>query len=97
MIIEYNGKAIGYFLAFIAKTTPAVNIGKMGHINDGFVEEKYRGYGIGKLVMQDLLDWFKKNGVSVVEGSVSAENKLSLNAWKKMGFRESAYRIRKII
>ncbi|MFT7121828.1 MAG: GNAT superfamily N-acetyltransferase [Neolewinella sp.] len=51
-----------------------------------FVLPEYRGKGVNKLVMDDLLAWAKREGLSEIRLEVYAENAGAIRAYEKAGF-----------
>lgn len=58
------------------------------YIEDIFVKEEYRGKGIGKAIIQKILQDFKGKKLAI---STSVKNKSAIEFYKKSGFKE--YRI----
>jgi phosphinothricin acetyltransferase len=48
------------------------------------------GRGIGKLLMEELLERAKKAGIHVMVGGIDASNQRSLDFHRRLGFREVA-------
>ena len=55
-----------------------------------YVDNKYRGTGVGSLLMQTIIDQAKSNGYHVMLGAIDAENKGSIEFHKRFGFIETA-------
>ncbi len=51
------------------------------------INEKYRGVGIGNMLMEYTLSWFNKNGFSKVEVATQKENKAACSLYEKFGFK----------
>jgi dTDP-4-amino-4,6-dideoxy-D-galactose acyltransferase len=51
------------------------------------INEKYRGVGIGNMLMEYTLTWFNKNGYQKVEVATQQENKAACSLYEKFGFR----------
>ncbi|MBB4228113.1 GNAT family N-acetyltransferase [Rhizobium mongolense] len=52
-----------------------------------YVDKDYRGGGIGKLLMQALIEKAKENGVHVMIAGIESENVASIRLHEKLGFR----------
>lgn len=61
---------------------------KKGNIGMMYVEEKYRSQGIGKIILEKLLDWFKEKGIKDIRLQVYENNDIAVNAYKKAGFKK---------
>ncbi|MEG2338046.1 MAG: N-acetyltransferase family protein [Clostridium sp.] len=57
-----------------------------------YVGEKYRGMGIGELLLNTLIEESEKQGFWTLQAVIVRENTPSLNLHKKCGFREIGYR-----
>ena len=62
-----------------------------------YVRPAYRGKGINKLVMHDLLDWARTQELSEVRLTVYAENDSAIRAYEKAGFEGLLLEMRKEI
>lgn len=72
--------------------TPAPVIGKL---ITNFVLEEYRKQGIGTKLFEMRMSWLKESNAKHVEMSVDAHNENALALWKKHGFKDYQYRLRK--
>jgi len=54
-----------------------------------FIKKKWRGYGIGKLLVQAMLDWAQENKlIRKISLFVFSTNKNAIRLYKKLGFRQ---------
>lgn len=88
LVAEVDGKIIGYLKAEIKKHNPIYTNNVIGNLGDEFVITKYRRYGIGKELTKEFLKWLKLKKVKEVIVTVDSRNKISINAWKKFGFKD---------
>ncbi|MEM3823997.1 MAG: GNAT family N-acetyltransferase [Candidatus Bathyarchaeia archaeon] len=91
-VAELDGRIVGYSLGWISQ--PWAYKGKRGYICDCFVEKSYRGKGIGRMLVNQILEWFISNGVECVEADVYSDNIRSLKLFKSLGFKEIFKRLR---
>lgn len=83
VIIELDGKAIGYALYFYNFST---FIGKSGlYLEDIFVKKEVRGKGIGKEVFKFLVKRAKEEGCKRVEWACLDWNEPSIKFYKSLG------------
>lgn len=71
------------------KVIGILNISSVGNVGDVFlaVLEKYRGYGIGQLLMDALIDWVEHTPViKCLELTVQVKNEIAIYIYKKYGF-----------
>ena len=57
-----------------------------------YIGDKYRGKGIGKQLMNTVIESSEANGISCLYSSTFMENPDSIALQKKFGFREIGYR-----
>ena len=58
-----------------------------GYIFDIFVEEEFRGKGIGKLLLEKAEDYCRKKGHSRIALSVSATNDSAIELYSRTGYK----------
>lgn len=88
LVLECDGRLVGYATAEIKNTSPVYAIKKLGHIGSVFVEKRYRKLGLATLAIEAFMSWFKENKITEVTLLVDVKNPLGVNAWKKLGFAE---------
>ena len=54
-----------------------------------YVSNEHTGKGIGKILLAELIELAKKQGLHSMIGCIDAENKSSIDFHKKFGFREA--------
>jgi ribosomal protein S18 acetylase RimI-like enzyme len=78
---KYAGHLIvGQIRGMITKLT-------FGYIYDIFVEEKFRGKGMGKLLLEKAKDYCRKKGHSRIALSVSATNDSAIKLYRRNGYK----------
>jgi ribosomal protein S18 acetylase RimI-like enzyme len=96
LVVEVkNKKLIGFAAGNIHKLTPETDPGSIpltkGRILELFIEEKYRGNGIGKKLMMRLQEFFMEKGCKIVNVEVFAPNRLAYQFYNKLGFVDRNY------
>jgi aminoglycoside 6'-N-acetyltransferase I len=76
---------IGFIIGSVEKDNELVR-GTIGKFEDWFVEDEWRGLGVGKKLYNELEKWFKKKGCQQVMSDTWDGNKLSIKAHKELGF-----------
>lgn len=71
----------------IRHTKPALDHDNHGYLGFMYVADKYRGLGLNKLILQDLLNWGQQRGVTDFYLDVYEENNSAIRAYEKFGFR----------
>jgi len=59
---------------------------KVGVITHIFVDEEYRGKGVGERLVKGLENWFAAKDVHSVELQVLSANKAGIAFWEKLGY-----------
>ncbi len=91
IILAYNKeKIVGYIAGIIEKQSKDNLLEcistKPGRILELFVLDSYRGFTLGKQLMQRMEDYFKKNGCDVVRVEVFVPNKNAHNFYQKLDY-----------
>jgi ribosomal protein S18 acetylase RimI-like enzyme len=95
-VAEVNNKIVGFFIGDIRKTkTRKDNL--LGFISDGYVDKKYRNKGVGRELLNWLINWFSSKGIKRIELMVDSSNKLGIKAWQSYGFKEYQKKMQKSI
>ena len=68
---------------------------KVGVITHIFVEDEYRGKGIGEKLIRGLEKWFVENEVHSMELQVLSANQKGIVFWKKLGYHSELLQCRK--
>jgi ribosomal protein S18 acetylase RimI-like enzyme len=76
---------IGYL--FVGESSDMMTGLSFGFIYDIFVEEKYRGKGIGKMLLEKAESYCRKEGYSRIALMVAATNGSAIRLYSKMGFK----------
>lgn len=95
VVAEANGEIIGFILGVIVDMAPEMFEQTVaGFLADVFVEEAYRGQGIGRKLVQALSDWFRARGITHIELYVAARNHTGREFWDALGGRDVMVRMR---
>ncbi|MBC8230050.1 GNAT family N-acetyltransferase [bacterium] len=86
IVAEVSSNIVGFSLASIQANIPVFKIDKYGVIYDLFVEETFRGRGIGRKIFDFAREWFEQNGVEHLQVSVAHHNPVAQKFWHAMGF-----------
>ena len=68
-----------------------------GYIGAMYIEEKYRSKGVGKLILDEFIKWFKENDIKDVRIKVYQKNKKAIEVYKKMGFENIISEMRLVL
>lgn len=94
LIAKIKNRIIGFMVTGIHKPPAYCREEKIGEIYQAYIAKKYRKKGIGKLLFEELLKWFRKRKIKFVEVSVDSRNKIGIAAWKKYDFFEFQKKMR---
>lgn len=88
-----NGREIGYVFGFLFDKQSEENLlevvpTKVGQVDDLYIDEEYRGQGIGKMLLQKIEEYFKDQGCDSVWMEVFASNTNAHNAYLKLGYMD---------
>ena len=84
LVAVINGKVIGYAIAAIKLTKE----GRALHLLNFAVDPKYRGMGIGRLMLRTLEKLARKTGLKAIVLEVSTQNHVAIRLYKSEGFKE---------
>ena len=86
-VAEDNQKIVGFITGEILSKKEWYTV-QLGTINNLFVLEEYRGKGIGKKLMETMMDAFKEKGINNFELYALNNNENALKFYEKLGFRK---------
>ncbi len=92
-----ESKIIGFCSGEVLKKSFIFRTRQVGHIQQTFIEPRFRHAGIGREFISLFITWFKSRGLTSVEITVDTRNKLGVAAWKRLGFKEYQLRLKKRI
>ncbi len=81
LVAEYNGRVIGYVMAYLRPDLE-------GHIMSIAVDPEYRGNGIGKALMLEVMERLVKKGAQYIGLEVRVSNEKAIKLYEKLGFRK---------
>lgn len=79
-------KAVGYLV--LAYNFDLEFGGLEGLVTDLFVEEKYRGRGLGERALELADDYCRSRGIGTIELQVEAENRAARAFYRRIGFAQ---------
>lgn len=83
-----NGEIIASGYALIKPAAPQFKYKTYVHLGFMYVRPAYRGKGINQLLIKELTNWAKKQGVFEVRLGVYSENAAAVRAYEKVGFKK---------
>ena len=94
---EQDEKIAGYITILTKYVSDDIDDGprKFGFITDVFVDEKFRGQGIGRALLKHAENHARENGVSEMMIGVLASNHQARSLYLTQGFEEFAIKLEK--
>lgn len=86
---EVAGVIIATGYAQVRQSKPALEHDSHGYLGFMYVADEYRGLGLNKVILQDLVSWGHQQGVTNFYLDVYAENNPAIRAYEKFGFLSS--------
>ncbi len=96
-VVEKNEKSIGFFSFKIHKSTSIFILDKIAFLDTMYLQKKYRGLGLGKMIFNYIVDILKKKRIKKIELLVDTKNKLGVSVWTSFGFKEVSKRMERNI
>ena len=87
IVAELDNNVVGYLAGSIEEKGSYVEI-QYGEINNMFIDDKYRGNGIGKLLINNFKEYCKSKEISNIKVVASYKNKNAIEFYRKNGFEE---------
>lgn len=87
IVAEKDDKIVGYLAGSINEKGSYEEI-QYGEINNMLVDSNYRGYGIGKLLIDNFKKYCKDNNINNLKVIASAKNIKAIEFYKKNGFND---------
>jgi len=94
LLAEREGHAVGYITGHV-EVDPRRVLTRKGVVEDWFVARDERGQGTGRLLLDTLLEGFRRDGCQVAESGTWAFNDGARKAHAKAGFTEIEVKFRK--
>ena len=97
---DNSGRVTGFITGYERKGLPenvlrTWNAKRVGYVELMAVDSRYRRNGIGRALMDTLLEHFQRNGIDIVNLDVPAEQEAAVQLYKKLGFYVRACNMRK--
>jgi GNAT superfamily N-acetyltransferase len=94
-VAESGGRPIGFALGMIVDLAPDIFAEEpCGFLADIYVDAAHRRQGIGRRLVQAVVDWFQERGVSYFDWQVASLNAEGLAFWRALGGRDLMIRMR---
>lgn len=85
LLAEIDGTAVGYLIGYLRGDSTLRPV-KMAELESMFVQETYRGQGIGERLVRSFHDWVRERGAERVSVTAYAANEGALAFYRRLGF-----------
>jgi GNAT superfamily N-acetyltransferase len=92
LIAELEGNPVGYALGRIYREDETADngTGKIGLVDELFLEDIARGFGLGQRLLDETIKWIKQNNINRVKLHAYSWNSNAKKLYEKNGFKEYA-------
>jgi ribosomal protein S18 acetylase RimI-like enzyme len=89
VLVAVDGQdVIGFATASIKEHPPVYENRFYGYVGSIAVKEGWKRRGAGNQMLDEIVKWFKSNGIYRVELNVRSKNVAGYNFWRKNGFKD---------
>ena len=85
LVARDAGEIVGYAVGRVTMLPPFFEQRYRGYIHDVFVKPQFRRHGIGRRLIDAILQWLHQQEVLLVELSVATNNE-AVGFWERLGF-----------
>lgn len=96
-VAEVEGAMVGFLLASLERPPGIFMEREYGHVSAVYVQERYRGKGVGRALVAGGLGWFGERRMSRVRVTTDSKNTLGVEFWKKLGFQTAVLTMDKLL
>jgi GNAT superfamily N-acetyltransferase len=94
LVAVYNNQLIGSGYARIESAKPYLKHKQHAYLGFMYVEPAFRGKGVNKLIMEELVQWAKEKGITEFRLDVYNDNQPAITAYEKVGFKKHLIEMR---
>jgi GNAT superfamily N-acetyltransferase len=88
LVAENENNIVGYFIGSITMPEEYRKQAKIGEGETMFIEEEFRGNGIGSKFIKMFENWCKEKGINRTRLVASSKNTKGVKLYKKLGYEE---------
>lgn len=86
LVAEIDGLLVGSGYARIEQPKPYLKYSNYAYLGFMYVKPKFRGRGINKVLIDELIQWSNSKNIDEIRLDVYAENDGAIKAYEKAGF-----------
>ena len=94
LVVEFNAKIVASGYANIKSDRAYLKHKKQGYLGFMYVDERHRGRGVIKLIINGLLKWCKQKNIFEIRLDVYDDNIPAILAYEKSGFKKHLINMR---
>jgi ribosomal protein S18 acetylase RimI-like enzyme len=95
LVAEVDGQVVGFILGMVIDLMPDIfDQRPSGFLADIYVEPQARRHGVGRSLVNALVDWFRQCGIHSFEWHVASDNPAGIAFWRSVGGRDVMIRMR---
>jgi ribosomal protein S18 acetylase RimI-like enzyme len=95
LVAVRGGEIVGYVLGVVVDLAPEMFAQEpSGFLADIYVSAAHRRAGVGRALVEGLMDWFREKGLRYFEWHTAARNTAGIDFWRAMGGRDVMVRMR---
>jgi len=95
VVADDGGTLVGYGMAAVSERPPVLKERRMGLVSDLAVSAAYRRRGIGRRLVDEMMRWFREQGLQHAEVNVATCNPLATAFWRSVRFGDYLERRRR--
>ena len=97
LVAVFDDEIVGSGYARIEKAKPFLQFDAYAYLGFMYVKPEYRGQGVNKRILEELVLWAKGRGLSEVRLEVYDENEIARAAFARFGFKPNLLVMRREI
>jgi ribosomal protein S18 acetylase RimI-like enzyme len=86
VVALWDNRIVGYAVGRVSLLPGFFEQRRRGYIHDVVTRDGYRRRGIGRRLVDVLLEWMRETDVSTVELTVAVRNEEAVAFWERIGF-----------
>lgn len=95
LVAVHDSQVVGYVLGVVVDLAPDIFAQEpSGFLADIYVDTALRRKGIGRALVEELVNWFRENGLRYFEWHAAVQNTEAIAFWRALGGREVMLRMR---
>ncbi len=95
LVAEVEGQVVGFVLGMVIDLMPDIFDQKpSGFLADIYVEPQVRRQGVGRSLVNALIEWFRRCDIHTFDWHVASNNPEGLAFWRSIGGRDVMVRMR---